>query len=566
MDQEECRAQIVSQDYADLLLSYTNISSIQESGYCFSAITNTLAVLHMPVVDLPDNYIQLFGYDVNPKCFGLTDIESVEASGVYTLRSLPATNLRGQSVLIGIIDTGIDYTHDVFRNADGTSRIVSIWDQTIQDGNPPEGFQYGTEYLKEEINEALQLPDPYLVVPTRDDNGHGTLIAGIAAGNTVEEEGFTGVAPDSEIVVVKLKEAKNYLKEFFRIPQEALAFQENDIMFGVSYLFQVSRRLQMPISICIGLGTNQGSHDEYGILTSYLNSVANTSGIAISVPAGNEGNQGHHYYGVVGDIVDYDTLELRVGPNEYGFTMELWGNAPNTFSIDVLSPTGEYIPRIPARINESREIRFIFEETVLNIDYFLIESSTGDQLILVRFLKPTEGIWRFRVYATGDLELSYHVWLPMTGFISGDTFFTEPTPTTTITSPGNSSTPMTVTAYDITNDSLYLNAGRGFSRGSTINPDFAAPGVGIIGPSTNNSFVIMSGTSLAAAHNAGISALLLEWGVSLGFLTNISSVEIKNMIIRGAERDPNNLYPNTNWGYGIVNLYQTFINIRGDIL
>ncbi len=566
MDQEECRVQIVSQEYADLLMSYSNIASLEENGYCFSTITNTLAVIHMPVAELPDNYIQIYGYDVNPKCFGLTDIESVEASGVYTLRGLPATNLRGQSVLIGIIDTGIDYTHDVFRYADGTSRIISIWDQTIQDGIPPEGFQYGTNYSQEEINEALQSPNPFSVVPTTDDNGHGTFLAGIAAGNTIQEEGFSGVAPDSEIVVVKLKEAKNYLKEFFRIPRDALAFQENDIMLGVSYLFQVSRMLQMPISICIGLGTNLGSHDEFGILTSYLNSVAMASGVAISVPAGNEGNQGHHYYGVVGDGVDYDTVELRVGPNEYGFTMELWGNSPNTFSIDILSPTGEYIPRIPARINESREIRFIFEETVLNIDYFLIESSTGDQLILVRFLKPTEGIWRFRVYATGDLELSYHVWLPMSSFISGDTFFTQPVPTTTVTSPGNSSTPMTVTAYDITNNSLYISAGRGFSRGGIINPDFAAPGVNLIGPHLNNGFATMSGTSIAAAHNAGLSALLLEWGVSLGFLTNISSVEIKNMLIRGAVRDPNNVYPNTDWGYGIVNLYQTFINIRGDIL
>lgn len=565
MDQD-CRAQIVSEGYADLFIHYTNLANLEDSGYCFTTITNNIAVVHMPVADLPDNYIQTYGYNVNPKCFGLMDVESVEASGVYTLRNLPATNLRGQSVLVGIVDTGIDYTHDVFLHADGSSRIISIWDQTIQDENPPEGFSYGTEYSQEEINQALQMSDPHSYVPSTDDLGHGTFLSGIAAGNTVEAEGFTGVAPDAEIVVVKLKYAKSYLKEFFRIPQDAIAFQENDIMLGVSYLIQVSRRLQRPISICIGTGTNQGSHDEAGHLASFLNSVSMINGVAVSVPAGNEGNQGHHYYGVVGNTIEYDTVELRVAPNEYGFSMELWGNAPNTFSIDILSPTGEYIPRIPARINESREIRFIFEETVLNIDYFLIESATGDQLILVRFLSPTEGIWRFRVYATGDLELSYHVWLPITAFTSGDTFFTEASPTTTVTSPGNTTTPMTVTAYDITNDSIYLNASRGFSRGGIINPDFAAPGVNLIGPIPNNNYTIMSGTSVSAAHNTGISALLLEWGVSLGTYTNISSVEIKNMLIRGASRNPNNIYPNTTWGYGIINIYDTFINIRGDIL
>ena len=471
----DCREQIISEDYADLLVSYVSSASIEESGYCYSIITNNIAVVYVPLEDLPSDYLHVFDYSVNPSCYGSMDIPSVEASGVDTVRTLPATNLQGQSVLVGIIDTGIDYTHDVFRHADGSSRIISIWDQTIQDGNPPPGFDYGTEYLQSEINAALQAPDPYSLVPTRDNVGHGTFLAGIAAGNTVVEENFSGVAPDSDIVVVKLKTAKNYLKVFNRIPEQATAYQENDIMVGASYLIEVSRQLQRPISLCIGVGTNQGAHDDAGILSSFLANIATINGIAISVAAGNEGNQGHHYNSLISNTQDSDTVEVRVGPDEYGFSMELWGEAPGTFSIDILSPTGEFIPRIPARINESREVRFIFEETILNIDYFLIESRSGDQLILVRFLYPTEGIWRFRVYASGDLDLNYHIWLPISDFITESTFFTEPTPTTTITSPGNSSTPMTVTAYDITNNSIYLNASRGFSRSGIINPDFAAP-------------------------------------------------------------------------------------------
>ncbi len=564
MDQD-CREQIISEDYADLIIDYSSFSNLEESGYCYSIINNNIAVLHMLVDDLPDNYVQIYGYGVNPSLYGLMDIASIEASGVFTIRNLPVTNLFGQNVLVGIIDTGISYTHEAFIHADGSSRIVSIWDQTIQEGDPPEGFQYGTEYLQEEINQALQLANPESLVPTRDEIGHGTFLAGIAAGNTIESENFSGLAPNSELVVVKLKQAKRYLKDFFRVPPDSIAYQENDIMLAVSYLLQVAERLQKPISICIGLGTSQGAHDEMGNLSGYLNSVANLTGVAISIAAGNEGNKGHHFYGVVSNTMEYDTIELRVGPDEYGFSMELWGNAPNTFSIDILSPTGEYIPRIPARINESREIRFIFEETIVNIDYFLIESQTGDQLILVRFRRPTQGIWRFRVYATGDLELSYHVWLPISNFISENTFFTEPTPTTTVTSPGNSTIPMTVTAYDITNNSLFINASRGFSRTGIINPNFAAPGVNLIGPSPNNGFTTMSGTSIAAAHTAGIAAFLLEWGINLGNFPTLSSVEIRNMLIRGAVRDPNNVYPNTDWGYGIINVYNTFINIRGDL-
>lgn len=561
-----CREQIMSEDFADLLTSDSSLIDIEDNDLCYSIIEGDFAVLHVPVEDLPDNYTQIYNYAVNPSCYGLMDIPSVEASGVYTIRTLPITNLRGQSVLIGIIDTGIDYTHNAFLHADGTSRIISIWDQVLQEGNPPEGFNYGSEYTQEEINNALQTTDPFSYVPTTDDIGHGTFLSGIAAGNTIESENFSGIAPDSELVVVKLKPAKAYLKEFFRIPPEALAYQENDIMSAISYLINVSRSLLKPISICIGIGTSQGAHDEYGNLTSFISNIANISGVAISIAAGNEGNTMHHYYGAISNSAEFDTVELQVGPDEYGFSMELWGNAPNTFSIDILSPTGEYIPRIPARIEESREIRFIFEETIINIDYFLIESQTGDQLIHIRFFRPTEGLWRFRVYATGDLDLNYHVWLPISDFLSADTFFTDPEPNVTITSPGNTNIAMTVTAYDITNDSLYLSASRGFSRRGVINPDIAAPGVNLIGPLPNNNYGVMSGTSVATAHNTGISALLLEWGVTLGNLSSIASVEIKNLLIRGAERSPLEEYPNPSWGYGIINIYNTFINIRGDIL
>ena len=165
----DCREQIMSEDYADILTDFGsmgNIININNTDFCYSTIENSFVVLHIPLEDLPDNYTQIYSYSVNPSCYGLMDIPSAEASGVYTIRTLPATNLRGQSVLIGIIDTGIDYTHKAFLHADGTSRIFSIWDQVVQEGNPPEGFKYGTEYTQEEINNALQTNNPFAYVPT----------------------------------------------------------------------------------------------------------------------------------------------------------------------------------------------------------------------------------------------------------------------------------------------------------------------------------------------------------------------------------------------------------------
>ncbi len=562
-----CRNRIMDENYADFIIEYNSDldTLFINNDMCYDIIDYNHAVAYVPISALPENLIHLYGYGIYPSCFGLLDIASVEASGVTRVRNIPNLNLRGQGVLIGIIDTGIDYTHNAFKYADGTSKILSIWDQTIQsESSQPEGFNYGTEYTQLQINLALTSADPLSVVPSVDEIGHGTALAGIAAGTRDDAHDFTGVVPDAEIIVVKLKSAKQFIRDFFSIPQDAICYQENDIMLGIKYLIAVANKFLRPISLCIGLGTSQGGHDERGALSSFLSSTADQRGVAVVIAAGNEGNSGHHYFGTVNAGSEYDTVELRVGPNETGFSMELWGDAPNTYSIDILSPTGEYIPRIPARIGETREIRFVFEETVIFIDYQIVEAQTGDELILVRFRNPTEGIWRFRVYASGDLTLNYHIWLPIRQFLSDETYFTQPDPEYTLTSPGNTFVPIIVTAYDHTNQSLYISASRGFTRNQNISPDLAAPGVNLIAPTLNNGYTTVTGTSFAAAHTAGISAMVLEWGIARGNYTQLDSVEIKNLLLRGAKRDPNIIYPNKEWGYGILDIYNSFDSLRGE--
>ncbi|MDF2587392.1 MAG: hypothetical protein K0S41_1233 [Anaerocolumna sp.] len=566
MDQN-CREYILSEDYADFIIEYGTELAINPSAgtVCYQMINFTHTAVYAPIAGLPDNLIQTYGYSIYPSCFGLLDIASLEASGITRIRNIPNFNLNGQGVLIGIIDTGIDYTHNAFKNADGSSKIISIWDQTIQEGTPPEGFVFGSEYTQEQINTALLSNDPLSIVPSVDTNGHGTFLAGIAAGTRSDENNFTGVVPNAEIVVVKLKQAKQFLRDFFVIPNDAVCFQEIDIMFGLNYLLNVANRLMRPISICVGFGTSQGGHDERGILSTYLSTIATQRGVAVTTAAGNEGNRGHHFYGTIESGSQFETVELRVGANDPGFSMELWGEAPSSYSIDILSPTGEYIPRIPARLGETRVIRFIFESTIINVDYQLVESQTGDQLILVRFHNPTEGIWRFRVYSSSDLTTSFHIWLPIHNFLTVDTYFTQPEPYVTLTSPGNTYIPIVTTAYDYTNQSLFINASRGYTRTDTISPDLAAPGVNLIGPTFNNGYTTMTGTSLAAAHTAGVAAMVLQWGIVEGNYTQIDTVEIKNLLLRGARRDPNNTYPNRDWGYGILDVYNAFNSLRGDI-
>ncbi|ROR23647.1 subtilase family protein [Mobilisporobacter senegalensis] len=565
---EDCIAQIVSNDYADFLVQYTiDITRLQEQYQteCIHEISSRFAVVHIPVSRITNRSIYEFTYAAFPSLYTTVDTSSLEASGIFRVQTLPNFALRGQGILVGIVDTGIDYTHRAFRNADNTTRIHSIWDQSIQSGNYPEGFYYGTEYSREQINEALSSEEPLSIVPSTDENGHGTFLAGVAAGSTDEENDFTGVVPDAEFVVVKLKEAKPYLKSFFQVPEDALCYQENDIMHGVKYLYEMARSLGRPIAICIGLGSNQGGHDGRGALSTYISTISDQVGVSVVVASGNEGNAGHHYFGTIDRAIGSDTVELRVGENETGFTMEVWGYAPNTYSIDILSPTGEYIPRIPARLGESREINFIFERTTIFVDYSIIESETGDQLILLRFRDPTPGTWRFQVYGRGDLIHSFHCWLPITGFISPDTYFIESNPDTTITSPGNAYVPLTVTAYNHRTGSIYINSSRGFTRTNIAKPDIAAPGVDIQGPVFNNEYGIRSGSSLAAAQATGVAAMLLEWGILRQNLRIMDGYEVKNYLIRGARRTPGQLYPNTQWGYGILDIYNTFISLRGEI-
>lgn len=563
----EERFKIISNEYVDFLVEYGGNMRIFDRfpNATFHIMNTRFAIAYVPVGQLTTRTIGQYNYSVLPALYGLNSERSLEASNIIRLRRLPTFNLQGQGVMVGIIDTGIDYTNPIFKRADGTTRISAIWDQTIDSENFPANYFYGTQYLADDINRALSSANPLEIVPTVDEIGHGTMLAGIAAGGEVAENNFSGVVPGSDLVVVKLKQAKIPLRNFFIIPDGVPCYQENDIMWAVQYVIEVARNLQRPISICIGLGSSQGSHDGRGALSSLLSVGANFPGVVVSVAAGNEGNARRHFYAEIDQEIGFSTVELNVGENEAGFTMELWGSAPNTYSIDILSPAGEYIPRIPESLKVNREIAFVFEKTTITVDYQMVESSTGDQLIMLRFRDPTPGIWRFQVYGRGDLLSTFHIWLPMGNFISETTYFVQSDPYTTITSPGNSILPITTTAYNPDNNNLYQRASRGYSRTNVIKPEIGAPGVNVVVPTKEQGFANMSGTSIAAAHMTGVAAMVLEWGIVRGNYPQIDTVEVKKFIIRGARQNPGISYPNRDWGYGMIDIYNVFDILRTEI-
>lgn len=561
----EDRERIIGDDYFDLIIEYwTNPQVLELFENATIHIMNQLfAVIHVEVQEFM-TMLPRIPYAEIPLLYGLTDEVSLNASRVIDLRNTAAFDLRGEGVLIAIIDTGIDYTNPVFRRPDGSTKILSIWDQSINDGPSPPEANFGTVYTRDQINQALNSDDPFTIVPSKDENGHGTMLAGIAAGNDVTEKNFYGVAPNAELVIVKLRQAKRPVREFYKIPEGPVCFQENHIMWGLQYCNDLAIEHNQPLVICIGVGSSQGSHKGRNPLNIVMNLIADLPDRGGVVAAGNEGNLGRHYYGVIDPTIGSNTVEMNVGENDSGFSMNLWGEPPGIYSIDILSPSGEYIPRIFPSLRVNRVISFIFEKTIIFVNYQLIESQTGDQLVLLRFENASPGTWRFNVYGRGDLATGFHIWLPMGDFISSETYFIQPNIYTTLLSPGTSVVPITVTAYNPVNNNLYVNSSRGYTRDNIVKPEIAAPGVNYIAPSLNHGFETFTGTSISAAHTAGVVALLLEWGTVRGNRPAMDTGTIKNLLIRGARRAQNIVYPNRDWGYGILDIVSTFENMRAD--
>ena len=573
-----CTNSVASEDFADFIAPYFTSPEefIRSQGTdCIDFVDSTLAVVYVPLSTVTPFTYTSYTYSAVPKLYSLLDVTSIEAAGITTASGLPALGNQGAGVIVGFVDTGINYMDPLFRNVDGSTRIVGIWDQTNNSDNsnnmeneaakPFSAFPalYGTQYTAAQINLALNSDDPVSIVPTRDENGHGTFLASIAAGNRDERAEFSGAAPRASIAMVKLKPAKQYLREFYLIQDGAEAYQENDIIMGVSYLYFLARKYSMPLVVCIPLGTNMGSHMGMSRLGQYLNQVSLSNGSAVITAAGNETGARHHFQAVMDADTDEVTAELRVGEREAGFSMELWAADVGVYTVGFISPTGEVARRISVPLRGENTVSFLLEQTRITVYTQIADVSAGSQFIFMRFENPMSGIWRILIRNSLDIRETFHLWLPVRGFISDETYFLRPNPDTIITDPGNAQYPITVTAYDHTRNSIYIHASRGYSRSGQIKPDLAAPGVNILGASSSGRRLTrMSGTSVSAAHLAGAAAILLSWGILDGNYPYLNTPVLKSIFIRGAQRNPALTYPNREFGYGTLDLYEAFLRLR----
>lgn len=561
-----CKEKILSEDFRDFIYERENpyfLEQISKTRVCEQDIGFYYRTIYVDKIFGDPITLERFTYGSIPKCYTLIDSETLNQAGISQVQNYPTLQLQGNGVMIGIVDTGIDYENLLFRNTDGTTRIAGIWDQTIQTGKEPAGFQYGSEYTREELNEALQSDTPREIVPTADTDGHGTFVASIAAGGENVQEDFLGAAPRATLGIVKLKEAKKYLKQFYFINEDVKCYQENDIMLGMRYLEMLAERNQMPLILCIPLGTNLGDHNGTSPLGNLLSYYANVHNMAVVLGGGNEANQRHHYYGRLEEKRENDAVEIRVEKTGAGFTLEMWTDIPNIFMVTITSPAGERIPFPTVKQSESTSVHsFVFERTTVYLDYRLLVERTNSELAFIRFENAVEGIWKVEVEAIQIAGGIFHMWLPVTEFLDGEVYFLRSNPDWTITEPGCVWTAMTTANYNGNNNSIAIDSGRGYTRNGSLKPDFAAPGVDVTGATSRNQFVKRSGSSISTAITAGASALLMEWLYYQLGRRNVDTSQIKNLLILGTNRKDSEEYPNRIWGYGTLDLYKTFDELR----
>lgn len=538
---------ILDENYYDFIIDNT-IAPKYSTEDNITLLNDDHSLLHisrsvMDVCDIGDTPYYAF-----PSIYTLASFVSDENPTIKMLQPALNYNLLGQCMLVGIVDTGIDYQHPAFRNADGSTRILSIWDQSDQSGISPEGFTYGTEHSKQQLNTALLSNDAFSLVPTTDTVGHGTAIASIISGSSDSKNSFSGIVPYSELVVVKLKEAKKNLKHVFLVPEDELCFQESDVILGISYLVEVAKKMERPLVICIAMGTSQGSHDGQGVMSQYLERLVHLSGVNVSIAAGDEGDRDRHYFGSIYSPPYVTESQLNISSDDKKFAMEIWPSIPGRLSIEIISPDRMTTRKIEPTFNKC--IKFAFGQGLVWVNNIIFEEETGEQLILIRFENAEPGLWTFRMESTENQPFYFNSWLPSGNLLSDHTYFVNASPDTTITNPGNSLNTLTSSAYNQLDDTILVQSGRGYTSTGLVKPSIAAPGYQIPCAIPQNRYGTMTGTGAAAAQAAGGIAKVMEWTLCKGNYTALTGKQINRMIVRGARRSSSYLYPNNVWGYG----------------
>lgn len=497
--------------------------------------------------------------------YTLQEISPIEATQVDFLQLNLPLSLTGRGVNVAIIDSGIDYLSPEFMDSNGQTRIELIWDMTITTGsiNPDINVPLGSVYTKDKIQEAINASkegkSPYDIVPTRDILGHGTSMAGIV-GASGKNPTLKGIAPECSYIIIKLIEDFSFESQFnIEVP----LFNITVIFTALEFLNRYSLKFYKPLAICFPLGTNLGNHDGSDIISQYIDSICSRTGVALITGAGNERSEGEHTSGIIPEAGVNKEIEIDVSPEQKDlWAIEIWTDAPNILSIDVISPSGENTGPIRPAFNVTETYTFLFERTNMKINFYMPEENSGDQLIRIRIYKLQPGIWRIRITGEYILNGVFDAWIPQRGITVGGTRFMPSDIYGTLTNPSNTAFIITAAAYNQNNNNIVNYSGVGFSENILNGVTVAAGGVNAVTVAPNNTTTIINGTSVSAAIVSGAVALLFQWGIVDGNDLSMYSQTIKTYLARGTNKRAGDIYPNPNWGYGMLNIFAMFQNMR----
>ncbi|MBX7312019.1 S8 family peptidase [Clostridium chauvoei] len=565
---EACKKFDEDPEYMKIIVEYQGdfideISKIDD--VCGRVINDRYGVVYVKQKDLMNlinnlNTITYFEFD---SVYVLEDVSAISTAFIPQVQSGDYLKLNGEGTIVAILDTGINYLDEAFLDENGMSRIEYIFDKSIIDEK--NNFEYGVVYSKEDINSAIKAKsegkNPYEIVKSKDQYGHGTSMAAIVGGR-LENRNIESVAYKCNYIIVKLKENIKAQKWF---GTNNIIYSVSEILEGIQFIVEKSRILKKPLVIYIPLGSTEGSHTGNTVIEKYIDLISQTRGTVVVTGTGNQGIFGGHVNGKIHKPLDTQIIELLIGEKQRNIYFDIWVKKPSRVSLNVISPSGESTGILPITTRGTIESKFVFENTNLKVYYYWPDELTGDEIIRVVLEDLKPGIWRFKVRGDYILNGEFNAWLPPESILQEGTSFISSNPYLTMTIPGMSRYIIVNSWYNQNNNTINGYSGRGeqwIGYGQNTEPIMTVGGDKIKPIGKNSEIIYVSGSSASSAITAGACSLLLQWGIVDGNDKIINAQKMITYFMRGVRKRPGDVYPNPEWGYGKLDMLTLFQNIK----
>jgi subtilisin family serine protease len=569
---EEANKYYTNDEYSVYFVEYIGdlAEAVNATDYAKAFIISTFFAIVFVKDGMLSEFLKNFPEVVNiERNFPFTLLDLNQSGELPDLKAISKGNvpLDGEGIIVGIVGTGIDYLNPRFMDEKGDTRIVSIFDQTLTRGPFPNTQIYGTEFTKDEINNAIKTnligENPYNIVQHKDENGYGTAIAGIVGSRKLNKDDLeTSVAPKCEFAIVKLRTTRNdNLKHWGLEKYKDIVYDSDGILSAGRYLYQVQQKTGKPVVMYVPAGTNQGSHDGRTITERFFDYLGQGRKFSIVMSTGNQGGSPICYKGNFFNEGDVKEININIDKNQGNIFFTLYFKAPDKISIGITSPIGESIDKLNINFIDGEEVTSTLGGSSIYVQYLLHPKSINNQRLDFVIKNATAGVWKINIKKEYIIYGEYNLWLQQKEFSVGNTGLLEYTPYTTLMTPSTANHGIVTSSYDQVASEIMEESGRGFTVDNRIIPSVTLSSRNILTTSLNNKPTVVSGTAASGAILAGVVALLFQWGIVGSNDINMYASKIKTYLIQGTTREEKKVYPNPKEGFGVLNIEKLFTEI-----